>query len=1275
MYKALKSFPNNIERFVALLTILAFLLSIFAVIILHFHPFAQAQEGWLTGWQYRKSHVINPASGAGTNYQARVEVHYGNGTDGGEKVYLNGGRYTLAYHKITIDSTVHNNYGLEYPATFVFSIPEDSSNLKAYKRYLKEQSWIQLETKTSDDFFNGIECVRFDYTNNKAYVSVAFSAESDEIHIKITNANDQTVQTSFIGIAEYYDNRKAVVVATADDLDGDTNEAFMAACDVFQSKQVWLTVGIITQGFGGSGPPNWTAIQGQLDEGYIEVASHSRTHPQVPYSDYDSEIGGSKNDIITNLTLNSLYRKGNNQYVWTWIEPYGQSDSTVRQKLSQYKYLDDRATEDYPVNGNQFVGWDYTNGLFERCGVSIWADEKTVNELNSEFDGRYDAGEIYHFYFHPGWHDWSGSNVITQHLDYIKGKKDVWYVGLGALYAYHFVAENIRDIIQVERVYSFEKCSPDFGDVRFTASDGVTLLDYWMQEKVDGDHAVFWVKISDNLSSNPATIYVYYGKSEATSTSNGNNTFLFFDDFSGSTVDTNKWYINGAPFVEHGILTLKTNPDLDAVRSKVSFTQGSFRMHSRFRLVEEEGIMLGLSDNDFVWDNGDGGVAVGNLRTYFTIDKYGSSNWVSSSLQTDYSYHVFELIPYSTTVMRMWIDGGYQTDSLSGNAQSNYYVILRTWRDGVGEFDWVFVRKYVSPEPSHGSWGSEETFEEENNAPTIGEFQAPNIVYANKYFLLNATINDPDGTSDFANATIEIPNGVTLKWTGSTDTFSKQSDLYGYCILDSAGSFKTQLNSTAYKLSWKIKLGWSYPESFISVISTNTKVFDGKGASSSASYTNLFYFEDDLIVYSASVDDSRINPSQSITFTGTLYYQGTTTPPEDTSGITAKVELNGALKGSTTTIGANGTFSISLAGESNVAQYSYVVFASTDENTVQNQTVNVIIDRVKITSLTVADGRIDVGSAGEVRVQAVLEYDNHPLGSGDSISVNGTAVSWDAVNGWFDVHYVFYSVGRHVFNVTSASESTYGITALYNPLSLPEIIWDRIKITDGGATKESLALGENTTIWFKATYEYENTAFTSANGTLYLNGSPMTWSSTNTRWEYTYTATATGTATFTISAVYDSSQGLTTITDTVGTQTITVWSIPFAIISNSTITELTFNSTSKTLTFTVSGPTGTKGYINLTISKTLIEDISGLTIYLDENPIDYTTASTDYFWLIHFTYNHSTHKVVIILNSPNSAQFNKEPLGTPTTLSVISLAILATTLLVWIRRTRRQHQN
>jgi hypothetical protein len=341
-------------------------------------------------------------------------------------------------YKISIDPNAHINYGLGYPVTYIFLIPENSSNLKAYRRYSLSQGWAQLEEKSAKDFFNGIECVRFDYSQNRAYVSVAFSDISDDIYICITDANGNAVPTAFLEIAKYYDNRKAAVVATGDDLDGReyVQYAFKRASDKFQASKIWVTFGIVTNnGY----PPNWNDIQKQLDEGYIEVASHSRTHPTVPYPDYDSEIGGSKSDILGNLTLPSLYRRGNNEYIWAWIEPFSESDEMVRQKLGQYKYLISRTTA-YPQN--DFASWDSVHGTFDRIGITAVADDRTLAQLNAAFNDAYAKGQIYHFYFHVGGNSWSSTAKIPRHLDYIKNKLDVWYVGLGALYAYRYVYLN-----------------------------------------------------------------------------------------------------------------------------------------------------------------------------------------------------------------------------------------------------------------------------------------------------------------------------------------------------------------------------------------------------------------------------------------------------------------------------------------------------------------------------------------------------------------------------------------------------------------------------------------------------------------------------------------------------------------------------------------------------------------------------------------------------------------------------------------------------------------
>jgi len=310
-----------------------------------------------------------------------------------------------------------------------------------------------------------------------------------------------------------------------------------------------------------------------------------------------------------------------------------------------------------------------------------------------------------------------------------------------------------------------------------------------------------------------------------------------------------------------------------------------------------------------------------------------------------------------------------------------------------------------------------------NNAPTIGTFQAPSTVYANQYFFLNATINDGDGVADFDYATIEISNNVVLKWTASTNIFSEQSDANGYCTLDASNSQRTTVNSTAYQLSWKIKLTWTYPEGSVNVVATNTKVYDSAGASGSGSQTGLFTFEDDLIVNSASVNDARVNPSQSITFTGQIYYEGTSASPEDASGITAKVELNGVLKGSTTTINSTGHFTITINAETSIANHSYIIYATTDQNTVQNKTVYVVVERLVIT-ISANTTSPAPNAYVNFTVTAVYDYLDTPVTSWTvNIYRNATHYATDNFTdgGYTDLFYVY--------TVENITENTYGLSS------------------------------------------------------------------------------------------------------------------------------------------------------------------------------------------------------------------------------------------------------
>ncbi len=87
----------------------------------------------------------------------------------------------------------------------------------------------------------------------------------------------------------------------------------------------------------------------------------------------------------------------------------------------------------------------------------------------------------------------------------------------------------------------------------------------------------------------------------------------------------------------------------------------------------------------------------------------------------------------------------------------------------------------------------------------------------------------------------------------------------------------------------------------------------------------------------------------------------------------------------------------------------------------------------------------------------------------------------------------------------------------------------------------------------------------------------------------------------------------------------------FSIESNSTVSSLAFNSTSEELSFTVSGPSGTTGYVNITVSKTLLPNLAGLKIYVDKQDINFTFDTVGDSQVLHFVYTHSTHQVTVSL--------------------------------------------
>jgi len=343
---------------------------------------------------------------------------------------------------IITDSLAHIDYGLKYPVTYEFGIPQDSENINVYRKYNASQDWFLIDKKTSNDFFNGIEAVRFDYDENIAYVSVGFSILSDTIYIKIENNINEKIHISFKRISKHYDNRRAAVTVTADDWADYSNEKFIQACQNFRSYNLWYSVAIVTRWI--DNQSTWNDIQGQLDDGLIEVVSHSRTHPYVPYADLEGEVVGSKQDIINNLDLLNLNRSGSKEYVYTWVAPYGEYSEAIDTMTSNAKYLVSRL---FYYNNIYFSDWDSNLNKFNPVNASIEVGNSSywgstdINELNAAFDNAIDSKGIYHLVTHPNILEWD-KDFTWSHLEYISNRRDIWYVGFGHLYLYHYISNS-----------------------------------------------------------------------------------------------------------------------------------------------------------------------------------------------------------------------------------------------------------------------------------------------------------------------------------------------------------------------------------------------------------------------------------------------------------------------------------------------------------------------------------------------------------------------------------------------------------------------------------------------------------------------------------------------------------------------------------------------------------------------------------------------------------------------------------------------------------------
>ncbi|MFX0097588.1 MAG: DUF2341 domain-containing protein [Candidatus Hodarchaeota archaeon] len=319
----------------------------------------------------------------------------------------------------------------------------------------------------------------------------------------------------------------------------------------------------------------------------------------------------------------------------------------------------------------------------------------------------------------PGWSFRKGHGIISthSHVGTNYQAKIVVHYGLGT------------DI--GADVFCNNKCRTDFGDIRFTDTDGMTELDYWMEEKMDSNYAIFWVELTANLIYNSTVIYLYYGRSDAVTSSNGEDVFIFFDDFETGTVDYSKWDVYGVG--PQDTVSIVTDPTDDS--NKVLKIHESGDGNSTGVLTNEweatPTVAIGLrwrrsADYDKWAAYMSGQIFKANNEILFRECVYFDGNYhhyfYNGPYHTDYqpafsttanTWHKLEYRVHSDYVNAYYDDedhiGGYDLSIARGWARRFSPLQFEEYEENRDTFiDSIYVRKYVA-DSLHGAWGGEES--------------------------------------------------------------------------------------------------------------------------------------------------------------------------------------------------------------------------------------------------------------------------------------------------------------------------------------------------------------------------------------------------------------------------------------------------------------------------------------------------------------------------------------------------------------------------------------
>ena len=281
------------------------------------------------------------------------------------------------------------------------------------------------------------------------------------------------------------------------------------------------------------------------------------------------------------------------------------------------------------------------------------------------------------------------------------------------------------------RSSDFPSTKDDGGDLRFANNANNVQLDFWV-ESVSGTTpnrlANVWVEVQDSLESN-VNIYCYYGNSSASSASNGDNTFLFFDDFLDASINASKWAIerhyspgsiveysdyircaSGSTSGNYGFVSLGSSPIY------TGFLNNTIRFRARAGTdgIGEVAARGVNASNTGYKARFDARASQGNglLKLPYVVGSwifYGGFTGGDGLVPTVDAWYIYDF-NLSGTSHYMYRDGTLVRSVTDTDYQTAGEISLQNHYGAYADYDWVAVKKFVTTEPSFNSASSEESW-------------------------------------------------------------------------------------------------------------------------------------------------------------------------------------------------------------------------------------------------------------------------------------------------------------------------------------------------------------------------------------------------------------------------------------------------------------------------------------------------------------------------------------------------------------------------------------